>query len=103
MPRMSSVSPSSRRAASLIVRVRRLPLVVEEKLGILWSTDELEAPWRLGQIEESSESVLRARIGKMKGPFDDSEIGFDEAENAPEVVAVVINVTGRRVGGHDHQ
>lgn len=85
--RPTSLINSGQLATSLVVvRVRLLPGIVKEKVGIFLRADGLVAPW-LGQREEIRKIVFRARVSEVKRSFRDSKILFDEPEDTSKVMA----------------
>jgi hypothetical protein len=91
--------------ATLSVRIWRFhrPLVIHEKLLAERSSDHVECTRRHVQVEKAGEIVGGALVGEIKRTLRDAEVLLDKPENAPEVVAKVVNVSLRSVSRDYHQ
>ena len=89
-------------ALVIIGRFRR-PLVIQEKACPHGSSNFLERTRLHAEVEEALQVAVGARIGEAERALTYVEHALDELQNAAEVVAIVVDISGRCVRRNDNQ
>ena len=78
-------------------------MVIQEVLGVFGSANRMEHARRSFQPEKANEVVRGTSIRHLQRALPDAEVMLDKPQNAAEVVAIVVDISGRCVRRNDNQ
>src|SRR5438046_8163973 len=87
----------------IVIRIRYWCFVVQKERCPERRRNRPERTWRLGKVKKTGEVIGSACIGEGQCTLRNAKIMLHETDDTAEVMAVVIDVTGRSKSGNHNQ